>query len=113
MPFLVMARTVIKSILRRPYTVKYPFGPRVYHGSITRGSVAIDIKQCIFCGTCEKKCPTGALAVSREEKRWTIDRLRCVTCGYCVESCPKKCLGMQNQYSQPLLERKKESFENA
>jgi formate hydrogenlyase subunit 6/NADH:ubiquinone oxidoreductase subunit I len=113
MSFLVMAKTVIKSLLRRPYTVRYPFGPRVYHGNISRGSIKIDIQQCIFCGTCQRKCPVAALTVSQEEKKWSIERLRCIACGYCVESCPKKCLLMENQYSPPLPEHREEVFQNA
>jgi formate hydrogenlyase subunit 6/NADH:ubiquinone oxidoreductase subunit I len=30
-----------------------------------------------------------------------------------VESCPKKCLVMENEYSQPLIQRKKEVFKSA
>ena len=108
-----MYNTVIKSLFRRPYTVKYPFGPRVYHGDITRGSIGIDIGKCIYCGLCQKKCPTTALAVSKEEKSWGIDRLRCITCGACVEVCPKKCLEMNRDYSPPVTEKKREVFKNA
>jgi len=113
MSFLVMAKTVLKSVFRRPYTVKYPFGLRIYHGNISRGRVNIDIEQCLFCATCQKKCPAAAIVVLKEEKKWTIDRLRCVTCGHCVESCPKRCLVMENQYSPPQARHKEEVFQNA
>ncbi|MFH1791906.1 MAG: 4Fe-4S dicluster domain-containing protein [Candidatus Omnitrophota bacterium] len=96
-----MAKTVLKSLFRKPYTVLYPFGTRIYRGTITRGSVGIDIKACIFCGNCERKCPTKAITVSRDTKGWGIDRLKCITCGYCVESCPKKCLALEKDYTPP------------
>ena len=113
MVFLKMANTVLKSLFRRPYTVKYPFGPRVYHGEITRGHIRIDIKECIYCGNCQRKCPTDALVVNKEEKSWTIDRMRCVTCNYCVETCPKKCLYMEKDYMEPMTARKMEVYKDA
>lgn len=108
-----MTKTVLKSIFRRPCTVKYPFGPRVYHGEITRGKIGIDIEECVFCGLCQKKCPTYAIEVEREKKFWAIDRLRCITCGACVEGCPKKCLSMERDYSEPVTDKGREVFQNA
>jgi len=113
MSFFGMTKTIIKNLLRRPYTVKYPFGPRRAYYANTRGSVRIRIKECIFCGLCQKKCPTGAISVSRDEKTWKIDRMRCITCGYCVEVCPKKCLGMENDYTPPSPEKKEDIYGNA
>lgn len=110
MALFKMYNTVLKSLFRKPYTKKYPFGPRVYHGDMTRGSISIDIEKCISCGVCALKCPTNALRVNKEEKSWRIDRLRCVICGYCVESCPVKCLSMEKDYAQPMTERKTEVY---
>lgn len=102
MAFLKMSRTVLKSLVKRPYTVKYPFGPCIHHGEISRGSVQIDIEKCIFCGLCQKKCLTGAIRVEKEAKKWEIDRLKCIVCASCVEVCPKKCLVMARDYTQPM-----------
>ena len=110
MSLFVMVKTVIKSILKKPATVKYPFGPRRAYYKNTRGSIAIDINKCIFCGLCRKKCPTGAISVIKEEKKWKIDRLRCITCGYCIETCPKKCLSMENRYSGPSTGKKEDVY---
>ena len=112
MQFFIMAKTVLKSLFRKPFTIKYPFGPKVL-SEASRGSIIIDISKCIFCGICQRKCPTGAIVVSKEEKTWTIARLRCITCGYCVEVCPKKCLSMSNQYTEPMLTRHEETHKNA
>ncbi len=112
MSFFVMAKTVLKSLLKKPATIRYPFAPRVYDAR-TRGSIMIKVSDCIFCGACSRKCPTQALAVSRDKKTWEIDRLRCITCGYCVELCPKKCLRMENTYTAPSRDRHKEIFTNA
>lgn len=102
----------MKSLFRKPATVKYPFGPKVLSAS-ARGSIVIDISKCIFCGICQKKCPTAAIIVNREEKSWKIDRLRCITCNYCAESCPKKCLKMDNQYTEPMLTKQEDLYKNA
>ncbi len=112
MSFLVMTRTVLKSLLRKPATVRYPFVPKTYFAN-TRGGITIEIDKCIYCGMCQRKCPTGALAVLREQKTWEIDRMKCISCGYCVEVCPKKCLAMGNKYTAPATSKSKEQFRNA
>jgi len=103
---------LFESLFRAPATVKYPFAPRTYYPK-TRGSIQIEIKQCIYCGICQRKCPTAAIAVSKPEKKWTIDRLRCISCNACVEVCPKKCLAMSNQYTAPTPGQKKDVFQDA
>ena len=109
MHFFTILKTLIKSLLRKPATVKFPFGPREYCDG-ARGKIAIIIGQCIFCGICQRKCPTGAIVVERTRKNWTIDRLRCIACNACVEACPKKCLNMDKNYSTPCADRKPESY---
>lgn len=113
MAFFVMIKTAIKSLFGKPATIKYPFGPRRPNYKNTRGRIAIDISECIFCGLCQKKCPTAAISVDKTEKKWTIDRLRCISCGSCVENCPRKCLSMQNDYSKPVTGKEEETHQNA
>lgn len=91
---------VLKNLVHAPVTKKYPKEPcRVFER--TRGHVAIQIDQCIFCGICSKKCPTHAIGVNKAEKYWEIERLKCIQCNSCVEQCPKKCLEMANSYTPP------------
>jgi ech hydrogenase subunit F len=104
MKIFTMSKTVLKNLVSGPATLMYPMRKRVYT-EITRGSVAIDIQKCIFCGLCSRRCPTAAIVVSKDGKEWQIDRLKCCTCNLCVEICPKKCLTMENQYSSPVTER--------
>ena len=107
MSFFSLAKTVLKSLFSKPATGRYPFAPKEYvKGS--RGKIEIDIKRCIFCGMCQRKCPTAALAVAKSDKTWEIDRLRCVICGYCVDVCPVKCLRMENTYTPPCEKRTKD-----
>lgn len=107
MSFFGMTKTVMRSLFSRPATHLYPFEEKRYFPG-SRGRIAIRVEACVFCGLCAKKCPTAALAVNRETKTWTIDRLRCVTCNYCVEVCPKKCLAMQEQHGVPTVTKDRE-----
>jgi formate hydrogenlyase subunit 6/NADH:ubiquinone oxidoreductase subunit I len=62
---------------------------------------------------CQKKCPTRALTLIKEEKKWIRDPLRCISCGYCVECCPKKCLFLERDYQVPTTNRETEVYKGA
>jgi|WetSurMetagenome_2_1015567.scaffolds.fasta_scaffold440700_2 ech hydrogenase subunit F len=100
---LRMGRTVIGNLLRKPATLMYPAKPAKKFKD-TRASLQNDIDRCIFCGTCQRKCPCVAITVDRDARTWELDRFRCVTCGCCVENCPVKCLRMENDYVKPTTE---------
>jgi formate hydrogenlyase subunit 6/NADH:ubiquinone oxidoreductase subunit I len=104
MKIFVMAKTVTRNLFQGPATLMYPKRKRVYT-KITRGRVENDIEKCILCGLCARRCPTYALAVSKDIREWVIDRLKCCLCNLCVEICPVKSLSMENQYSPPVTER--------
>ena len=109
---LPMLRTVLGNLLKRPATVSFPAGPKNVCPN-ARGHVAINIDQCIFCGICARKCPTGAITVDRAAKRWTIRPHECVVCGSCVEACPKKCLDMAEQATLAGKKKAENSFVKA
>lgn len=112
MSILSMSKTLFKSIIHGPYTDSYPFKEKE-NFERTRGSIKNVIEDCIFCGLCERRCPTGALKVEKARSSWSIARLQCIQCGYCVEVCPKKCLLMDNQYTSPTSDKVKDEFINA
>ncbi len=97
MNIYTFARTITKSLFRRPATLMYPGRPRAYF-QITRGHIENEIDKCIFCGMCARRCPADAIIVTKQQKEWRIDRLRCVICNACVEACPVKCLYTRNVY---------------
>ena len=109
MQFFVIIKTLVKSLFSKPATVKFPFAPRTYPAG-SRGAVAIDIKTCIFCGICARKCPTNAIAVDRTAKKWAIKRMQCISCGGGVEGCSKKCLKLDTQYSTPAAKKQEDTY---
>jgi ech hydrogenase subunit F len=97
-----LGKVVGRWMMSRPATRLYPFEKRTPY-KITRGSISIEIDKCIFCGICQKKCPSVAITVTKATKDWQINRLRCIACNACVEACPKKCLNMENMYSPAVV----------
>lgn len=98
------AKTVLKSVFKKPATLMYPVVEREWQER-TRGSIDIEEDKCILCGICSKRCPADAINVDRKEGVWEIHRMQCVQCGECVEACPKKCLGMNPKYTEPETEK--------
>ncbi len=109
MPYFAMSRLALRWALKRPVTSQYPFSPRVVLPG-SRGRLVFTRDHCVYCTVCAKKCPTGALAVNRTQKRWTIDRLLCISCGYCVEACPKKSLELSAAHGSPTVTKDREFY---
>lgn len=99
----------VRNLFHRPATRNYPFVRRApYAGA--RGHIDMEINGCIFCGLCARRCPVGALEVSRPQKTWSINRFRCIVCGDCVRTCPKKCLSMGAAYTAPAPQKSVDTF---
>lgn len=112
MSILSMTKTLFKSLLHGPYTAMYPIKKKETFER-TRGKIDINIPDCVYCGMCQRRCPTGAITVDRVGKKWSIQRLQCIQCGYCVEGCPKKCLTMDNEYIPPCFHKDRDEYTNA
>ena len=84
MSILRMSKTLLKNLLHGPYTVPYPVKRKETYER-TRGKIEISIDDCIFCGMCERKCPTGAIQTEKSKALSSIERLQCIQCGYCSE----------------------------
>ena len=61
----------------------------IEHRTIELNEYYIDEDKCIFCGLCDKFCPTNAIIVERR-KSFKIDLNKCVGCNACANVCPKK-----------------------
>ena len=109
MSIFSMTKTLCKSILHGPYTVQYPLKPKEKYER-TRGRIEIEINDCIFCGMCSRRCPTGAITINKPNQTWSIERLSCIQCNYCGEVCPKKCLHMANEYTTPSYDKVRDEY---
>ena len=65
-------------------------------GSLTPNHFA---ENCIYCGKCEKVCPTGAIEFSREENLLKINRSLCINCGRCFRNCMSRAIEVEQGYS--------------
>ena len=91
-----MLGNIFKNLISKPATRNYPFSTREM-GKNTRGHISgIDPDACIYCGICQRKCPSDAIKVDKANKVWELETFKCIICGECVTSCPKKCINMEN-----------------
>ena len=109
MSILSMTKTLMKNFFHGPYTVLYPFKKKE-NFERTRGKIEITVDDCIFCGMCERRCPTGAIKVDKKSLSWSVERLQCIQCNYCSEVCPKKCLVMDNHYTSPSFGKVRDEY---
>lgn len=112
MGYFRMTTLALKWAVRKPATHPYPFAPRQVI-PLSRGALTFDVASCSFCTVCRKKCPTEAIGVNRNQRKWAIDRLRCISCGACVEACPKKALSLSTAHGVPAVTKDHEIYQGA
>ncbi len=98
-----LTKMSFKNLVKKPATKMYPVVAPTYT-KMTKGHIACDIKTCILCGICEKRCPTYAITVNKPDETWTINRFACIQCYSCVRACPKTCLDMKPDYTKAATE---------
>lgn len=69
-----LGKMTLRSLFGKPETVRYPF-EEPEHPAALRGKVVFSPENCIYCGICEKRCPTGAISVNKKDSTWSIDLL--------------------------------------
>lgn len=90
----------LRTLLRRPITVKFPFGPAELQEGY-RGRVAVHAERCKGCSLCVRDCPAFALELERNGKdsfRLIYHPDRCAYCGQCEESCRFECIYLTNEF---------------
>lgn len=50
--------------------------------------IRLNPQQCIACGLCVQKCPTGSIDIKNKQ----VNNETCIKCFNCLSSCPKKAL---------------------
>jgi formate hydrogenlyase subunit 6/NADH:ubiquinone oxidoreductase subunit I/CBS domain-containing protein len=95
-----MLASVLKNLASKPNTRRYPAVPAPLPPD-GRGRIVYDMSKCIFCGLCERRCPTQAISMDKANKKQSVFRAKCIACGVCVESCPTDCIEMRPEYSPP------------
>jgi len=101
MAFFSFSLPILKSLFKKPATLMYPVIAREFYPN-TRGKIVFNEETCTYCTLCQKKCPTGAITVNREEKKWKLEVFKCIVCNNCVGGCPKDSLTMDPKYSAPV-----------
>lgn len=108
---MMLVPEALKSLFRRAFTRRYPKERPVLPQGF-RGKLNHFPDKCIYCGLCEKYCPSGCIKVDRVKKTWKHDLGQCLFCEQCVEIChemPKRdALSMGADYE--LVTREKGSL---
>src|SRR5512143_4046740 len=93
-----MLGDLLRSLFRRPATVRYPLERRTPPERL-RGRLRFELSACTGCALCVKDCPAAALELTVADKqnkclvlRYHVDR--CTFCAQCVESCKHGCLSL-------------------
>ena len=102
-----MLRQLLRSVLSRPDTVRYPY-VKVTMPEKFRGKLKFHPERCIGCKLCMRDCPTDAISIRKVgEKQFEadIDMGRCIYCAQCVDTCPKNALESTPEFELAQLRR--------
>jgi heterodisulfide reductase subunit A len=85
----MLTQTEVADVKGSPgdYTITLKHSPR-----------CVDVKKCISCGACARKCPTGAIFLPFAQavpQAYMIDMSKCKQCGACVKACPRDAINLE------------------
>lgn len=92
-------REALRSLFRRPVTVRYMTKPgeMVPVPERFRGKLTYNEGACVGCLLCIRVCPGGVIT-STERGKVSFNISRCIICGQCVEVCPKGAIKLSSQF---------------
>jgi formate hydrogenlyase subunit 6/NADH:ubiquinone oxidoreductase subunit I len=103
----------LRNLLKRAFTRRYPKERPVIPQGF-RGKLVHYPDKCIYCGLCEKYCPSNCIKVDPKKKTWSQDMGQCLFCGQCVETChemPKRdALSMSTDYEHTTTKKRELSW---
>jgi formate hydrogenlyase subunit 6/NADH:ubiquinone oxidoreductase subunit I len=103
-----MIAEVLRHVLKKPATSKYPFEKAVKPAKF-RGKLVFHADKCIGCRICMKDCPAKAITINKVgEKQFEaiVDLDKCIYCAQCVDSCPKKALEASPEFELAALDHR-------
>jgi NAD(P)H-quinone oxidoreductase subunit I len=116
--FAAFLPEIIRSLFKRPATVRYPF-EKLQVPKDFRGTPVFDSAKCIGCMICIRDCPAEAIEIIRVEDvidpanpdkpkkkfKMLLHNDRCIHCAQCVESCPTDTYVMNADYEIAVFNR--------
>ncbi len=105
-----MLGDIVRSLLKRPVTERYPF-ERVVAPANLRGKLVYNPEKCTGCALCTKDCPSNAIelvTLDKKAKRFVLryHADRCTYCAQCETNCRFDCIEMtSDQWELAALNR--------
>ena len=95
-----MIESVLRSLLRKPATIKYPFESFTMPARF-RGKPKFHSDECSGCKLCVRDCPASAITIRKVGERKfeaLLDLGKCIYCGQCSDTCPKKAVEITPEF---------------
>jgi ech hydrogenase subunit F len=105
-----MLPTILKNLLSRPATRRYPYKDIREPFPGYRGRIYWDASKCDLCGDCARVCPAQAIEVSLENRQIKYDPFKCIYCGSCVEICLPRAMSQDKYYTKPVAVKEAETI---
>jgi ech hydrogenase subunit F len=106
-----MLFTIIKNLISRPVTRRYPFKDVREPVDGYRGKIAFELTNCKLCGACSRLCPAKAIEINRPGRQLKYYLFNCIYCGSCIDACPSSCIRQETHYTPPSVQKELETYD--